>query len=248
MPESRSRCWVDIDRKSKTSLMIRLSRLSAGACIIPGIFALVAWLLYFVPGLAGAYGAFIDEHYYVACAKRLAWGYVDHPPLGPFILRVAMTLAGDNLAVLRALAATFGALAVFGTGLLAARLGAGRFGQGLAAAALVAAPIAQVIFGFFSMNAIEPVLWLALCWLLIEVAAGGPPALWVAFGAVAGLAFMNKHTTATLAVALGVAMLLTPARRQLASRWPFVAAALAALIAVPNIVWQVQHSWPSLEF
>jgi hypothetical protein len=45
---------------------------------MPGVFALMAWLLYFVPGLAGAYGAFIDEHYYVACANRLAWGYVDH--------------------------------------------------------------------------------------------------------------------------------------------------------------------------
>ena len=88
----------------------------------------------------------VDEHYYVACAKRLAWGYVDHPPLGPFILRVAMTLAGDSLAVLRAVASTFGALTVFGTGLLAARLGAGRLGQGLASAAMLASPIGQVIF------------------------------------------------------------------------------------------------------
>jgi hypothetical protein len=228
--------------------MIRLSRLNAGACIIPGIFALIAWLLYFVPGLAGAYGPFIDEHYYVACAKRLAWGYVDHPPLGPFILRLAMMLAGDSLVVLRAVASTFGALTVFGTGLLAARLGAGRFGQGLASVAMLAAPIAQVLFGFFSMNAIEPVLWLVLCWLLIELAAGGHPALWVAFGVVAGLAVMNKHTVASLAVALGVAMLVTPARRQLVSRWPFIAAAVAALIVVPNVLWQVQHGWPSLEF
>ena len=95
--------------------MIRVSPLSAGACIVPGVFALVAWLLYFVPGLAGAYGAFIDEHYYVACANRLAWGYVDHPPLGLFNLRLAMTLAGDRLAVLRAVASTFGALTVFVT-------------------------------------------------------------------------------------------------------------------------------------
>ena len=236
------------DLSPPETALIRLSPLSAGACVMPGIFALVAWLLYFVPGLAGAYGAFIDEHYYVACAKRLAWGYVDHPPLGPFILRLAMMMAGDSLAVLRAVASTFGALTVFGTGLLAARLGARRFGQGLASAAMLAAPIAQVIFGFYSMNSIEPVLWLVLCWLLIEVAAGGRPAMWVAFGVVAGLALMNKHTVASFGVALGVAMLLTPARRQLASRWPFVAAALAGLIVVPNVLWQVRHGWPSLEF
>ena len=34
------------------------------------------------------------------------------------------------------------------------------------------------------MNAIEPLLWLVLCWLLIEIAAGRHPATWVAFGAV----------------------------------------------------------------
>ena len=140
----------------------------------------VAFLLYLVPGLVGPYGPFIDELYYVACAKHLAWGYVDHPPLAPFLLRAAMTVGGDNLVVLRLLASTFGALTVLGTGLLAWRLGANRFGQGIASAAMLFAPIAQVLFGFYSMNAIEPLLWLVLCWLLVEIAAGGRPQLWIA--------------------------------------------------------------------
>ena len=41
----------------QTSLMTRVSPLGAGACIVPGVFALLAWLLYFVPGRAGTYGA-----------------------------------------------------------------------------------------------------------------------------------------------------------------------------------------------
>ena len=214
----------------------------------PSAVALLAFALYLVPGLVGPYGPFIDELYYVACAKHLAWGYVDHPPLGPFVLRMAMTIGADHLVLLRVTASAFGAATVLGTGLLAARLGAGRFGQALASAAMLCAPIAQVLFGFYSMNAIEPLLWLALCWLLVEIASGGHPALWILFGAVAGIAALTKHTVVTLLLALGAAMVLTPARRHFATKWPWIAAAVAALIVTPNVWWQVTHGWPSLEF
>lgn len=216
--------------------------------IVPAIVAAAAFLLYLVPGLVGPYGPFIDELYYIACAKRLAWGYVDHPPLAPFLLRVALAIGGEHLATLRVLSSTFGALTVFGTGLLAARLGAGPWGQGLASGAMLAGGIAQVIFGFYSMNAIEPLLWLALCWLLIEIARGATPRLWLVFGAIAGIALLNKHTVVTFGVALGVGLLLTPARHQLRSRWPWLGLALAVLFLTPNLLWQAANGWPSIEF
>jgi hypothetical protein len=216
--------------------------------LAPGAVALLAFVLYLVPGLVGQYGVFIDELYYIACARHLAWGYVDHPPLGPFVLRIAMAIGGDSLTVLRVVASSFGALTVFGTGLLAWRLGAGRFGQALASGAMLSAPIVQVLFGFYSMNAIEPLLWLALCWLLVEIASGRHPAVWMAFGAVAGVAGLTKHTVVTFLLALGVALVVTPARRHLATRWPYLGAAVAALIVAPNVWWQVTHHWPSLEF
>ena len=217
--------------------------------MVPGGFALAAFLLYLVPGLVGPYGPFIDEVYYVACAKRLAWGYVDHPPLGPFLLRLGMEVGGDRLVVLRVLASIFGAATVLGTGLLAARLGAGRLGQGIASAATLTAPIAQVLFGFYSMTAIEPLLWLAACWILVEIAAGRHPAWWLALGLVLGAATMTKHTAIMFAGALGLGLLMVPsARKHLATPWPWLGAACAALMVAPNVWWQAQHGWPSLEF
>ena len=41
------------EHEPQTSVMIRVSPLGAGACIVPGLFALLAWLRYFVAGLAG---------------------------------------------------------------------------------------------------------------------------------------------------------------------------------------------------
>ena len=151
------------------------------------VFGSAAFALAFLPGLLGPYGTFIDEWYYAACARHLAWGYVDHPPLAPFVLRLAMAVGGEHLAVLRLVSSFLAALTVAGTGLLAWRLGAGRFGQGLACAALLLAPMAQVIFGFYSMNAFEPLIWLALSWFLVELVSGGSPRWWLLFGVVAGL-------------------------------------------------------------
>ena len=45
------------------------------------ILAVVYFLLEWLPGWLGTYGYFIDELYYIACSDRLAFGYVDHPPL-----------------------------------------------------------------------------------------------------------------------------------------------------------------------
>ena len=215
---------------------------------VPLIFAGLAWALYFAPGVLGAYGIFIDELYYVSCAKRLAWGYVDHPPLAPFVLRGALAIFGDSIVALRAPAATLGALVVFLTGWLAGRLGASRYGQAIACAAVISSPLLQVLFGYYSMNSIEVVLWLALGATLIEIEQRNDARWWLLFGALAGVALLTKHTVTTYAAALGAAMILTPARRHLRSPWIWAGSALALLLALPNGIWQQAHGWPSLEF
>ena len=100
----------------------------------------------------------------------------------------------------------------------------------------------------YSMNAFEPLIWLVLSWLLVEIASGGAPRLWLPFGLVAGLGAMTKHTIVTFLLAAGVAMVLTPARRQVFSRWLWLGAGIALLIVSPNLIWQATHGWPSIEF
>jgi 4-amino-4-deoxy-L-arabinose transferase-like glycosyltransferase len=211
-------------------------------------FALGAWALYYLPGVLGSYGYFIDELYYAACAARPAWGYVDHPPLAPWLLAMTRALLGDSLWAFRLLPALAGAATVVLTMLLARRLGAGVFGQGLAGGCLLAASVPQIMFGMFSMNAFSLAFWLGCCWLAIEIEARDEPRLWLAFGALAGIALMNKHTIVLLAVGLAVGLLLTPARRHLRSPWLWAGAGLALLLASPNLGWQIANDWPSLEF
>jgi 4-amino-4-deoxy-L-arabinose transferase-like glycosyltransferase len=209
---------------------------------------LVFFLLEWVPGVVGEYGYFIDELYYLPCADHLALGYVDHPPLSIFVLAAVRALLGDGLTALRLVPALVGAVTVVTVGLLARRLGADTFGQAIAAGAAMIAPVYHVTFSFFSMNAFSILLWTLSFWILIEIELRQEPRLWLLFGALTGVALLNKHTFVLLLAGLAVGMALTGARRHFLSRWLWLGGAVAFCIVLPNLVWQATNGWPSLEF
>jgi 4-amino-4-deoxy-L-arabinose transferase-like glycosyltransferase len=195
----------------------------------------------------GPYGWFIDELYYRACAQRLAWGYVDHPPLSVGVLAFSRTLFGDSLLALRLWPALALAATALVSSALAQRLGGGAFARTLAALSVLASPVAWVLGSFFSMNAFELLLW-PLCALVFVQLLESGGALWLGFGALLGISVLNKHTSATFGVALLAGTCLTPARQQFRTRWPWLGGLIAALVISPNVLWQLRHGWPSLEF
>ncbi|MBI5838375.1 MAG: glycosyltransferase family 39 protein [Candidatus Eisenbacteria bacterium] len=211
---------------------------------LASLYFLVEWL----PGIRGAYGYFIDEFYYLACASHLAPGYVDHPPLSVFLLWAVRAVIGDSLPALRLVPALAGAATIGLIGLIARRLGAGWQGQALAAGAAMAGTIYHITFSFYSMNALSVLLWTACFWVLVEIELRNEPRLWVLFGVLAGLGLENKHTFVLLPLGLAAGLLLTRARRHLASRWLWLGCAITAALLLPNLAWQASHGWPSLEF
>ena len=195
---------------------------------------------------SGYYHYFRDELYYIACGHHLDWGFVDHPPLVALYARFG-ELFGGSLRGFRLLATIAGTLRIVLTGVLAARLGGNRVAQALACTAVLLAPICLAIDSILSMNAIEHVLWLACILIVVEIANGASEKWWLAFGALAGLGLQNKHSMLFLGFAIAVAVVLTPLRRSLVRPWIWLGGALALLIFLPNLVWQVQHDYPTLE-
>lgn len=219
-------------------------RLAAAAVALAACFTLVLVLA----SVVGPYGWFIDELYYLACAKRPAWGYVDHPPLSITVLALTRALAGDVMWAIRLPAALAAGATALVAALLARGLGGGAFAQSLAALCVCASPAAMVLGSFFSMNAFELLLWPAAALLLAEIVESDHVRWWLPFGLLMGLGLLNKHTTVLFAAAVGAALLLVPARRHLLTPWPWLGALVALLALAPNLAWQHANGWPSLEF
>jgi 4-amino-4-deoxy-L-arabinose transferase-like glycosyltransferase len=215
-----------------------------------GVLAVAAATLvaHMVPDLFGGYGYFIDELYYLSCARRLAFGYVDHPPLAPLLLRGVTAVLGEGIVAIRLLPALGSAALVVMMGGLAARLGGGPFAQALPGLAGLASPYLLLIFGFYSMNWLEPLVWTGLICAVVEMVRRDEPRLWLAFGLLAGLGLQAKHTVVSVAGALVIGLALSRARRLLWSRWLWIGGLVAGAIALPNVIWQIQNGWPSLEF
>jgi hypothetical protein len=219
-------------------------RFTGGPALV-GCVATVKLVLHLAT--AAVYGFFIDELYFLACGERLAWGYVDFPPLTAVQAWLTRALFGDSPYSIRLFPALAGAGLVIAAGALARRLGGGRFAQVLAAVCVLVAPVYLAFSTYLSMNPIDALIWAGLALLVLRLAQSGNPRLWVPFGMLAGIGLLDKHTVVIFAFAAVLGLLLTPQRRLLASRWVLAGGTIALAVALPNLIWEVRHGFPHAE-
>ena len=193
------------------------------------------------------YGYFVDELYNVALARHLDWGYVDVAPMIALIGRIELSLFGDSLSAIRIFPALAGAAKILLTAMIARELGGGRFAQGLAALCCLLAPGLLALDHFLNVNSFEPVFWLICALLVIRIIRTGNHKLWIWFGLTAGLGLENKHSMLIFGFGLIAGLLLTVERRHLFNRWLLAGGAIAFLLFLPNLVWNIQHHFPFLE-
>jgi len=206
-------------------------------------------LVYFALHLATStrYGYFRDALYYLACSEHLALGYVDQPPLIALLAWFARHTLGTSLPALIFWPALAGAARVVLTAAFARELGVGRFGAVLAAALAATPGVWWVIDHQFAMNCLEPLLWGGLAYVVLRLINTRNPRLWLAYGAIAGIGLLNKYSIVFFAAALIAGVLLTRQRTILFTPWILAGGAIAFLIFLPNLIWNIQHGWPFLE-
>lgn len=228
---------------STTAPAPRFTRADAAFLVAFALFKAVLHL-----ATNGRYGIFRDELYYFDCATHLDWGYVDHPPLSIAVLAATRALLGDGVWAIRLTVVLAGAASVFLMGYLVQQMGGRRFAQAVACIALIIAPVLLVFGGFYSMNVFDLLLWIAAACVLVRIVNTGNPQLWLLFGLVCGLGLQNKLSMLFFGVALVPALALTPLRSHFRQWQLYAGGALAGLIFLPHVLWQVAHDWPTLAF
>jgi len=196
---------------------------------------------------ASRYGIFRDELYYLACGEHLSWGYVDQPPLIALVAWVARHIFGDWLLGLRFFPAFAGAATVWLTGKLAREMGGGVFAQLLAALAVICVPIYLVMHHWLTMNAFEPLVWMACVWCIVRAINRNDPRYWIWFGVFTGVGMETKYGIAFFVVAVVVGLVLTRDRRFLATKEFWFGAVIGFLMFLPNLIWLIRHNFPFLE-
>lgn len=199
--------------------------------------------LYFNKG----YGYFRDEFNYMACGDHLQWGYVDQPPLVPFLVRLCRAVLGDSLRSIRFIPAVATSLLVVQTALFARELGGRGYALVLTAIAIALAPQYSSNGSLLGTNCLEPTFWLGTAWFTMLAVKRERPQYWVCAGIMLGLGMENKYSIFLLGVGIVVGLVLTPQRRHLLSKWFWLGVLAAFFIFLPNLLWNSHYHWPFLE-
>jgi Dolichyl-phosphate-mannose-protein mannosyltransferase len=198
------------------------------------------------------YGYFRDEFDYISCGDHLAWGYVDQPPLIPFLIHINRAVLGDSLRSIRFIPALASSLLVVQTALIAREFGGRRFALLLSAIAIVIAPQYLSNGSLLGTNCLEPNLWMGCAYfaiLAIKRAQTDEKAAhyWLWFGVVAGVGMQEKYSIAVFGFGIVVGLLLTVQRRVFLNRWIWLGGIAAFFIFLPNLLWNLHYHWPFVE-
>jgi len=220
------------------------SFLASGMLIVAAIaLAKFAFHCYF----NNRYDYFRDEFDYLACGNHPAWGYVDQPPLIPFLIHIWRAIGGDSLRSIRFIPALASSLLVVQTAVLAREFGGRRFALLLSAVTVVVAPQYLSNGSLLGTNCLEPNLWMGCAYFAILAIKRNDPRYWLWFGVVAGLGLEEKYSIAVFGLGIVTGLLLTAQRRVFLNQWIWVGGLAAFLVFLPNLLWNIHYHWPFVE-
>ena len=192
------------------------------------------------------YGFHRDELVTLDDARHLDWGFVAYPPVTPFFGRLSLTLFGTSVVGFRFFASLAAAISIVVTGMIARELGGARTAQIIAGVAVI--PFALVCGALMQYVAFDYLCWVLTAYFVARLIRSGNPRWWIAIGCALGFGMLTKYSILFLIAGLVMGVLLTQLRSNLASKWLWLGAGCSILIFLPNLLWQINHNFISLDF
>ncbi len=212
-------------------------------CLGVVVYAILLKLFYL-----GAPELIFEEAYYWNYAQHLDIGYLDHPLMVAWIIKLFTSLLGTNEFAVR-----FGAfLCWFVTTYYIFKLAREVLNEASAywALVLVAVLPAYFSFGWFmSPDAPLSACWAAVIYYFHQVIVKDNEKAWLGVGIALGLGLISKYTIVLLGGTIALFLLVDKSSRKWLMRpQPYIALVITCVLFLPVIIWNMQHVWASFAF
>ena len=190
------------------------------------------------------YGFQRDAYLYMAQSKHLAWGYFSTPPLVAFVTRLHTMLWGDSLLAVRLLPALIGVASLFMAGWLIKQLKGGVMAQVIGLTAIFLSPAFLRTASLLQPTVFNHLFWLLCAVVVFQLIRSQEPRKLLWLIPVLALGWLAKYSIIIYASALLAALLFSPHRKLLWSKYLPWTLAGGLLLILPNLLWQHAHNWP----
>lgn len=211
-----------------------------------GLAAVVLVQALVLTATSGRYGYERDELYFRLLHP--GWGYLDQPPLTPLLVRITRHVVADEVWALR-ISATLAAVAsTLVVAAIAREVGGDRRAQLLAGWGYAFASFPLVLGHVLLTTSVDQPVWLGILLFVVRARVRGKSRAWLWAGVLTGLGLYNKLLLVVLLLAVAIGFLVAGPRRVLVSPPVLLAVLVALVVGLPNVIYQVAHGFPQLEF
>ena len=200
--------------------------------------------------LSGVLGLGDDEAYYWDWSRRLQLSYYDHPAMVAWMIKIGTLIFGQTPFGVRVFGLACNGVSAYLLWYLGVRL-FNRTAAMIGVSLYVFAPIFSLGGLLMVPDAPMAMLWAALLVVLWRIYGDGDRrfSTWTLAGAVLGVGMLSKYTIVLVAVSAIFLLLSDRDRRGEILSGRFVAAiVIAAALAMPIVIWNMQLGWPTLSF
>lgn len=195
--------------------------------------------------ISPAYELHRDEFLHLDQANHLAWGYLSVPPVTSWI-SLLIKMLGNSVFWVKFFPALFGVLTMVMIWKTIGALGGNVFARSLGATCLLFSALLR-LNTLYQPNSLDVLSWTTFYAVVVLYFHTEKPR-WLYIGAVVfAIGFLNKYNIVFLLIGLLPAIMLTSARKVLRKKAFYGAAMLAALMTLPNLLWQYQHGFPVMD-
>lgn len=226
-----------------------INLLTQGSFPIDSLIVYAACLVFFLkPFFIGSLELIPEEAYYWLYAKHLSPGYLDHPPLVGWLIKIGTTFFGTNEFGVRIGAVLAGLITAFIVYGFSRKL----FDKGTSITAGALSLLLPYFWGasfLVSPDAGLMLFWALSLWMIWNALEGARRSNWILVGLTVGLGMLSKYSIALLALPVLTLIWIVPSwRKWLKDPYFYSAPIVALFVFSPVLFWNATHSWASFAF